>query len=302
MICGEHAVALGISPAIVCAVEARIHIKVSKRADDIIHIQSDLGYWQTNCRNMQFPQDKALRFVKAAFLALPPPCGVDMQIESAINATLGLGSSAAVLIALVKSLTLLQGKDTLHEADIHRLAYQILTQVQGIGSGADLAASLRGGMIAYHPYPRYVITGLNIPAQAQLLSIYAGYKLPTVEALHYLRERERKEDLSPHYFAMADICQKAILANQKQDWQTFYRLLNAYQERMQAIGMCDEIERTHTQIGQQEGFASKISGSGRGDCVIVFAPSLTPALAKLGAQCITQALQGLIVHEEGENG
>ena len=97
MITGEHAVVYG-APAIVCAIEQRIHIRVSTRTDREIHIESALAAHHTDLATLaDHPQ---LRFLIAALRQNPPASGLDIAIDSDIDPTLGLGSSAAVTAAI----------------------------------------------------------------------------------------------------------------------------------------------------------------------------------------------------------
>lgn len=174
MITGEHAVVYG-APAIVCAIEQRIRIRVSTRADREIHIESALAAHHTDLATLaDHPQ---LRFLIAALRQNPPASGLDITIDSDIDPTLGLGSSAAVTAAITALLYRLRGQNPDLLA-LHRAAYRTILTVQQRGSGADLAASLAGGIIAYQNRPFTVITPLPAPPSGLSLR-YAGYKTPT---------------------------------------------------------------------------------------------------------------------------
>ena len=162
MITGEHAVVYG-APAIVCAIEQRIRIRVSTRADREIHIESALAAHHTDLATLaDHPQ---LRFLIAALRQNPPASGLDIAIDSDIDPTLGLGSSAAVTAAITALLYRLRGQNPDLLA-LHRAAYRTILTVQQRGSGADLAASLAGGIIAYQNRPFTVITPLRRAASA----------------------------------------------------------------------------------------------------------------------------------------
>lgn len=103
MLMGEHAVVYG-HQAIVCAVDKRITVKLTPRKDSVIEINSALGNHQTSiskikvCAPFEFILNAVLKYQKKL------KTGFDCLIESEIDATTGLGSSAAVSVAFMAAL------------------------------------------------------------------------------------------------------------------------------------------------------------------------------------------------------
>lgn len=272
IVCGEHAVVYGYR-AIVCAVEQRVFVTLRERTDDAIQIFSALGNHETTISTLA-PHPK-LSFVMTAIAHFKPLCGFELHIQSEINPTFGLGSSAAVTVATVTALATFCGMPT-DILSLHPIAHSVVLAVQKRGSGADLAASLQGGMVAYRPAvdnSAVTITPLPIP-QTVLSMRYAGYKTPTADVLALLAERaiSYPERYAQLYQDMGAVCERAITANMDQNWGTFYAELIRYQYLMTDLGVCDEVQASHFKqaretIGNQ---AAKISGSGLGDCIIAF--------------------------------
>lgn len=273
MICGEHAVVYGHS-AIVCAADARVTITLTPRKDNRLSIRSSLANFDTDC--LAPDGHPKLRFVLQAVRQQPPPSGITLQIASQIDPTLGLGSSAAVTCATAAALAAYAGADTSLPA-LHRSAHQTILAVQGRGSGADLAASLWGGMIAYQAAP-LAVTPLPIPALPLSLR-YAGYKTPTAEVLAIIAAKMAiQPDIYQHlYQRMGSITKAAVQAAAAANWPDFYTALNAYQICMAELGVCDSTQAAHLEQACRTAAAAKISGSGLGDCIIAFAPSLPNA-------------------------
>lgn len=288
MMTGEHAVVYG-APAIVCAIEQRIRIRVSTRADREIHIESALAAHHTDLATLaDHPQ---LRFLIAALRQNPPASGLDIAIDSDIDPTLGLGSSAAVTAAITALLYRLRGQNPDLLA-LHRAAYRTILTVQQRGSGADLAASLAGGIIAYQNRPFTVITPLPAPPSGLSLR-YAGYKTPTAEVLARIAA---SATVDPEYYRdlydrMGASSARSIAAAERGDWADFYHELNQYQEHMTELGVCDHTQAEHLAAARPQAHAVKISGSGLGDCILALADQPPPqhqavVIAKTGVRFI----------------
>ena len=289
MITGEHAVVYG-APAIVCAIDQYIHVRIRSRADREIHIKSALGEHHTDLATLA--DHPALRFVIAALRQTPPASGLDIAIRSEIDPTLGLGTSAAVTAALTLLLYRLRGQNP-DLLTLHRAAYRTILSVQQRGSGADLAASLAGGIIAYQNRPFTRIEQLPTPP-AGLSLRYAGYKTPTAEVLARIATWAASDPAYSRdlYARMGASSARSIAAAESGDWADFYAALNAYQELLQALGVCDETQSAHLAAARPQAHAAKISGSGLGDCILALA-----ARPPAEHQPVTIAAAGARLHD-----
>ena len=274
MISGEHAVVYGY-PAIVCAIAQRVAVTLSSRDDGHIYIHSALGDYHARAGLLH--ADARLRFVLACLERYPTSGALTLHIESALDPTLGLGSSAAVTVATLAALAQYTAADASLPA-LHEQALAIIRSLQGRGSGADLAASLWGGMIAYQNQPQVSVTPLPLPPDPLSLR-YAGYKTPTGEVLARIaaRMQEHPEHYAALYAQMGDTSTRTIAAAQAQDWPTFYRLLTTYQQHMRALGVSDATLEQLIADALPHSHATKISGSGLGDCILAFTAHTPPA-------------------------
>jgi mevalonate kinase len=102
--------------------------------------------------------------------------GIRISTESDFSTQFGFGSSAAVVAALAKALdSYFDLKMT--QKDIFQIAYQAVLDVQGVGSGFDVAASVYGGTI-YYVTPGDIIESVwegNLP----MVVGYTGVKADT---------------------------------------------------------------------------------------------------------------------------
>ncbi|MEM9633658.1 MAG: hypothetical protein AAGA50_20160 [Pseudomonadota bacterium] len=278
MITGEHAVVYG-HPAIVCAIEQRVRVEAAPLTERRLEIVSEIA------PALSVPLDRIsvdgpYRFVLSAVKlhAERLSHGLRLTITSEIDPTLGLGSSAAVTVACLGALAHLTGTDRSH---LHTQALAIIRHIQGRGSGADLAASLHGGMIAYR-LPEAMLSGVPVDEisaeivhlpEAPVLSLcYCGYKTPTAEVLARVAQamEGREAEYSDLYQRMGSSASDAIATARDRDWPAFGAALTTYQALMEELGVSDPtLDRI---IGKARAcpqtLAAKISGSGLGDCVL----------------------------------
>lgn len=280
MVTGEHAVVHGHA-ALVAAVDQRARVSLSERPREEIEIHSALGSLSAPLSALR--TEGPLRFVVACFLAIAPKAGVRLQISSDIDPTLGLGSSAAVTVATLGALAHFTGKDV----DLHAEALSIVRALQGRGSGADLAASLHGGLIRY-----------QIGQQTQKLSMppalslkYVGYKTPTGDVLAQVEDAWKGRDVSELYTRMGASADAAIAAAETRDWAAMATALDQYQELMVELGVSDPALDALVDAGRGEALAAKISGSGLGDCILAFGG------VPHGWERAKVAGQGLVIHD-----
>lgn len=267
MLMGEHAVLYG-ELALVCAITQRIRVSLHPRADSEVHIYSQLGEYHASLERLPMAAD--FKFVLAAIQSVEPYLtqGFDLKIEAEFSHTIGFASSAAVTVASLGALLWwLQGRPK--EIHLFTLARAIIRKVQGRGSGADAAASVFGGIIAYRVEPQSIKKINHYPA---LTAIYSGHKTPTAEVIAKVSAARL---LSPskyaQYFkAIGQCSEAAVQALQTQDWSRFAQALADNQALMVDMELSsptlDKI--IHTLNSSDQVLAAKISGSGLGDCAI----------------------------------
>lgn len=262
MLMGEHAV-LENKHALCVAIDKRIRVKVSKRHDDSICLYSELGSIQFS--RYQLSQDTRFKFVLKAIETFQPDFGFDLVIESDFPPTIGFGSSAAVTVALFAAL---YGKQASREM-IFEKSRQVIREVQGLGSGADVAASCFGGTIFYQMEPTSIEV---LPATFPLSVIYSGSKMPTKEVVQFVREKQKRhpELFNKIYSTMDEVTIEAKSAIINSDFQRLGELMNIHHGLQEAIGTSNAAlsEIVHSLRLQPGIFGAKISGSGLGDCAI----------------------------------
>lgn len=278
MVMGEHAVLRGYG-AIVVALNCSLTATVELRQDDQIHLYSDsLGKYQTSLS--QLTVHKPWQFVLQCLVNVKLPQGVNLTIHSNMSHEQGLGSSAAVTVATLAALW-----DSLKirwdKPQLFKQARQIIRAVQGRGSGADVAASVYGGVLYYQAEPTDNIIPLQKALPLRLL--YSGAKVPTVTVIQQVNKTEARapDKLAALWQNMAQCTEAAKEAILNEDWGSLGLLCNDYHHYMNVLGvsnlhlneLCDYLRH------QPQVWGSKISGSGLGDSVLAIGePEDHPAL------------------------
>jgi len=201
LISGAYAVLDG-APAIVCAVS-----RYAYAFDD-----------EDDASNETAPAE-----VRAA---LDRPCAIDVHELEHDGLKLGLGSSAAALVAALALRAGQRGEDlaaaSVRDAIFAR-AREVHSRVQRGGSGVDVAASTFGGTL------RYTTEGfgpVDLPGKTRLAAFFSGRSARTST----LRERVEalsKRDPSAYATAMAALRETAYAASRAVDQKDVAMLVSA---------------------------------------------------------------------------
>lgn len=267
MLLGEYSV-LEDGYAVVCAIDKRIKVYLSPRKDNTISIQSHLG--QFTCDLSGISVEGPFQFVLTTLLQYQSflKTGCDLKIESEFSSTLGLGSSAAVVVATLGVLN--QWIQRFFEPkEFIQKARSIIQLVQGVGSGADVAASVLGGVIAYKKEP---ISFESLPHNFSISVIYSGSKTPTADAIRHVQElfSTRQEVLRQLYKKISECALSGINEIRNENWLELARIMQKQQTYMNELGVNNpNLNEIFEKLKQCKSIlGAKISGSGLGDCVV----------------------------------
>ena len=288
MLMGEHAVLHG-HPALCMAVEPRITIEVTPRKDREIHIDSSQGALQTTLDTL--PEEHSLGFVLVCIQSSSLSHGFEASIHSELDSTKGLGTSAAVTVAMTAALQRLEG-NPFDPGRIVAQSLETIRKVQGRGSGCDAAASTYGGIVRIDPEPFRVEP---IHASAPFFMAYAGYKVPTPEVIELVEGYRKKSPVCfEHVFAAMESCvTETTQAVRLGDWDTVGQLMTRHHYLQGALGTSDATldSLVHTFLSIPHILGAKISGSGLGDSVL--------ALGNTSSASTEEHVTPVTVSEEG---
>lgn len=284
MLMGEHAVLRG-QPALVCAVSKRMKITLTPSAGKAVVLHSALGEHETTLDELA--PNESFRFVLGAIRACREGLtqGFELDIKSEMSHQMGLGSSAAVTVAVLAALAGAQGRKPDPKC-LLECGTKIIRKVQGgVGSGADVAASTYGGCLRFQAEPP---AAAKLPGVPPLTVLFSGSKTPTPEVIALVEENRKKQ---PELFTELDVLigdtvKRAFEAAGRGDWETLGGLLNINQGLMDALGVNNAklAELVYALREDPNIHGSKISGSGLGDCVVGLGKAMrrdwgVPALA-----------------------
>ena len=252
MLFGEHAVVYNY-PCIVTTVSPRIYVEAEITPGRF---------------NIDAPQVKNLSFIRETIKLFQDKykinSGLSIKTFSDFSSRYGFGSSSAVTVATIFALNKLYQIE-LSKQDIFDLGYKVVLNVQGVGSGFDIAVATFGGTL-------YFVTGGKViePLFVEELPLvigYSGTKADTATLVKNLKPDFRIFD------EIKKIVEEAKIALVKGDWEKTGELMNQNHKLLQELGVSTEKLDKMCQIAVESGaYGAKLSGAGGGDCMVALVP------------------------------
>ncbi|PIV09355.1 mevalonate kinase [Candidatus Roizmanbacteria bacterium CG02_land_8_20_14_3_00_36_15] len=289
MLFGEHAVVYN-RPCIVTAVSSRIQVAIE----------------QTPGRfKIDAPQVKDVRFVEETIRVFKNKFktgnGLSIKTQSDFSYQYGFGSSSAVTVATILAMSKLYHLN-LSLKNIFSLGYQVALNIQGVGSGFDIAAATYGGTI-------YFLTGGKkiepVPVKNINLVIgYSGVKADTPKIVKSLKlkvspkgrssygRKNQKSKYVKIFNQITEIVEDAKKKLVNKNWQRVGKLMNYNHQLLQKLEVSTEKLDKMCQAAVGAGaYGAKLSGAGGGDCMISLVSKdkrnlLEQAIEKAGGQII----------------
>jgi phosphomevalonate kinase len=302
---GDYAVLEG-ARALVQAVDRRAQVRIVSREDHVcdVHapdlgipsaraLMSDNGQWQWQCDEASKAKLTLVDHVWQGMLreGLAPVLGkgFDLYLDTSgfFHADgvskLGLGSSAALTVALASALATYAGHgDAITDCTqwMRRLLHMHGDWQGGRGSGVDVAASVAGGLIGYQ------LVGLTREPTYETLStdglhclfVWSGQSVSTNQSLQHLAQwrQSHAQDYDAYMRELGLVSAAAIDALKRRDLPSFIGLTKDYARGLQRFGAACGLEIYSPAQKELAGMASgtdvsyKPCGAG-GDFGVVFA-------------------------------
>lgn len=293
MMLGEYAVLHG-KRALVCAVDKRMTVTLTPNEDESIQIESALGRHETTLATLTV--EKPFQFVLGALHYYQPKLrrGCHIKIESEFSDQVGFGSSAAVTVATLAALVTWMGI-RVSPLELMRHGCRVIKQVQGIGSGADIAASVLGGMVNYQAHP---LSAEKFSMTYPITALYTGFKTPTVDAIKQVQQNFTAHPAIFRHLmdGLGQCAAEGIQFLRREEWTKLGEVMNMQQGMMESLGVSLPIIRDMVCFLREEPsmLGAKISGSGLGDCVIGLGELKDPSATMPGMPLsVAMTLQGV---------
>jgi len=302
MLLGEHAVVYD-RPCLVTAVGQRMKATVELlETSEFILDAKDVNITKYRKKMAEVGKGEIPKGAKFVEIALknflekhPMKTGIHVTTTSEFSSLFGFGSSSASTVCVIKALSELMGVN-LPNKDIFDLSYKTVLDIQGKGSGFDVAGAVYGGTL-------YFVTGGKVieplPINSLPLTVgYSGVKADTVTLINEVKKKleEEPEKVNRIFDAIKDLVEKAKKDMAKGDWETVGKWMNFDQEYLRDLGVSTEKLESMISVAKKAGaWGAKLSGAGGGDCMIALTPNdkkkaVADAITKAGGQVIDVAV------------
>lgn len=317
---GEYAIMEKDQPAVIAAVDRFLHVNVEN--SDEISVESRFGSYQgQSVYSMETMKEVSSALIIAEEYLGFPLGDIAVKIESQLddgNKKYGFGSSGVVIVAVLKSL-LEHHKIQITQLELFKLSVMVQKHMNSYSSGGDLASSIYGGIIQYRRYDFAWLKSQKLSLQ-EMISIewpglfiedlefegylYIGWTGKSNITGHYLDAVEKARESDPmHYRAFLKSSKIYTLdfidGIQLKDFKLIKESVEGYRQLMKNLGQWASIEIETNELthlidsAKSLGLASKISGSGGGDCGFAISDSpIEEALETVWKQVDIEMIKG----------
>lgn len=298
MLFGEHAVIYG-RPCIVTAVDQRMVVKIERISQRQIIVNApEVGVKRYSLNLSQLGKveyPKEVKFVLKAtenfFNTYKISSGIKISTRSQFSSLFGFGSSSASTVCVIKGLSEIFDIEVDNKL-LFDIAYKTVLDVQGVGSGFDLAAAIWGGTLFF------VYGGKKIvPIKTDGLPLVVGYtgiKADTTTLIKRVGKlyKKNKKEVNNIFNSIGSIVKKAKILLERSNFAEPGRLMNDNQKSLVSLGISiKKLDDLILSANKSGAYGSKLSGAGGGDCMIAFvekkkANDVKKAITKAGGVVI----------------
>jgi mevalonate kinase len=283
---GEHFVVYG-NPAILASINRRVTVTAKKAKEDNnnntsskVKIESDIASGEFDGSTFRLIEGANARgtleplyyAVRQALDNRKQKMGLEIEIKSDIPYGVGLGSSAASLVATIAAVESLFGKPD--RKKVCESAIEAEKIIHKNSSGADCFVSTFGGMIHYSKGEGFK----KIESKTKLFLVIGdtGIKHNTGDLVSSVRKlKEANQMLFSGLMSQSkDICNQALAALNNGNIEHLGMLMNENQLILERLGISHEKADELIDVARRAGaLGAKITGAGGGGAIIALASS-----------------------------
>jgi len=278
MLFGDHAV-VHKRHCLVTAVDQRLSVTIEFRNDKkIVLVLPGLGSDSleidlTDLADFKFPRAAIFigQTLKNFGVKHDLSTGLTITTRSEFKSTFGFGSSSAVTVATWAALFKIFNIE-FNNRDLFSVSYQTVLDIQGVGSGFDLAAAIWGGTIFFATGGKTIepLAAKNLP----IIVGFTGVKADTATLVKQVGQL--KDDYPKLVKKLFDDIESIVLAAKQcyavGDWQKIGQYMNFQQGLLESLGVGSwELSKLIYSARNAGALGAKLSGAGGGDCMIAVA-------------------------------
>lgn len=295
---GDHAVVYN-HPCLVTAVDIRYEVSICRQADHLIRIETPAlnatgETYEVSIRDIGTHYRKETAFVEAAVAQVLRRFHFESGLHIVTRGperSFGLGSSSAITVATLAALDVLFQLG-FSNRELFNTGYQAVLDVQGIGSGFDVAAAVFGGTL-------YYITGgteiESLPVNSPPFIVgYSGSKVGTTNLVHGVAERRRRhpEIIDAVFSLIHELTALGKHHLLREEWSAFGELMDIHQGFLESLGVgAAQLSKLIFAARAAGAYGAKLSGAGGGDCMFAVSEAkdtdrITQALVDAGGEIV----------------
>jgi len=263
LLLGEHAVVYG-HPALAAALQRRVSIEVSQSAEASIAVRSPRGI---------SPPPELLAAAVEMAERIGAPARFRAEIDTELPLGAGLGSSAAVGVALARALSQLAGRPCPNERATE-LALGFERHFHGAPSGVDPAISANGGVIVFRRGEPPRIERVRARAPIFLCIALTGIARGTRSTVLPLSERRaaRPDLYDPMLASLGELARDGAAALERGDLPHLGTRFDEAQKILAVLGVsCPELDDLVLVLRKAGALGAKLTGAGGGGAAIALA-------------------------------
>jgi mevalonate kinase len=287
---GEHAVVFGQPALAVPVTQVHATATVSENSRGGIMVEAPNINLSAKLSNLaaDHPLAAVINNVFST-LNIPNPPACTIYLQSTIPVASGLGSGAAVSIAIIRALSAFLDQP-MPDEQVNKLAFESEKLYHGTPSGIDNTVVTYAKPVYF--IRRKVIKTFHVGAPFSIMIGGTGISAPTKEAVSSVRKlwQSDKSRWEKVFTSVGEIVWNARQAIERGDTGELGRLMDANHALLQEMTVsCLELDRLVEAARKSGALGAKLSGGGRGGNMIALvekenAPVVARALSSAGAK------------------